>query len=131
MIVIDASVLAPALADDGGDGDRARDRLRSDPELHAPHLVDLEVTSAVRRAHLREDLDERRATEALTDLADLALVRYPHVPFLRRVWELRDNVTAYDAVYVGLAEALGATLVTADASLARASGISCALELME
>lgn len=71
------------------------------------------------------------ALEGLDDLADLALGRYPHVPFLGRVWELRENVAPYDAVYVALAEALGATLVTPDASLARAPGTHCALELME
>lgn len=131
MIVVDASVLASALADDGADGDRARYRLSGDPDLHAPYLIDVEIASTLREGRRRGTIDERRATEALDDLAELDLVRYPHVPFLKRVWELRDNVTPSDAIYVGLAEALDATLVTADASLARAPGTRCPLELLE
>jgi predicted nucleic acid-binding protein len=123
-------VLAVALADDGEDGDAARVRLARDPELHAPHLVDLEVMSALRRQAGAGMLDARRAGLALQDLVSLPVTRYPHVPFAPRVWELRGNLTPYDAAYVALAESLGCTLVTADARMARAPGIRCAVEVL-
>ncbi len=125
MIVIDASVLATALGDDGSDGDRLRARLRGE-DLVAPEIIDLEVVSVWRRTLP----DERRASLALADLADLPLRRAPHLPLLSRCWDLRHNLTPYDAAYVGLAEALGVALLTADARLSRASGIQCAVELL-
>lgn len=128
MIVVDASVLAVALADDGQDGDSARRRLRGE-RLAAPELVDLEVTSVVRRQLRRGDLDERRAAQALADLVDLPLRRAPHRPLLMRCWELRGNVTVYDAAYVALAEALDATLLTGDGKLPRSSGRRCKIEV--
>lgn len=129
MIVVDASVLAPALADDGPDGDLARERLGSE-RLAAPWLVDLEVTSVLRRAAAGGRLPDRRARQALADLAALPLERAPHTPLLGRIWELRENVTAHDAAYVALAEAIDASLVTADGRLARASAVRCAIELV-
>jgi predicted nucleic acid-binding protein len=129
VIVVDASVLAPALADDGPDGDVARARLASE-RLAAPWLVDLEVTSVLRRAAAGGQLSDRRARQALADLAALALERAPHTPLLARIWELRESVTAYDAAYVALAEAIDASLLTADGRLARASGVRCAIELV-
>lgn len=129
MIVVDASVLAPALADDGADGDRVRGRLRGE-RLTAPELIDLEVVSTIRRAARAGRLDERRSGQALTDLATLPLRRVPHLPLLSRVWELRDNLTAYDAAYVALAEALDAPLLTADGPMGRASGIRCEVEVL-
>ena len=129
MIVVDASVLAPALADDGGDGDRVRERLRGE-RLAAPELIDLEVVSTLRRAARAGRLDDRRSGQALTDLATLPLRRIPHLPLLSRVWELRDNLTAYDAAYVALAEALDALLLTADGPLGRASGVRCEVEVL-
>jgi len=123
-------VLAVALADDGEDGDVARARLAREPELHAPHLVDLEVLSVLRRQAGAGLLDARRAGFALKDLVDLRMTRYPHVPFARRVWELRTNLTPYDAAYIALAETLGCLLVTADARLARAPGIRCGVEVV-
>jgi predicted nucleic acid-binding protein len=129
VLVVDASVLAPALADDGRDGDRARDRLRGEP-LAAPELIDLETASAIRRALVAGRLDDRRAQLALGDLVALPLSRAPHRPLLARCWELRDNLTSYDAAYVALAELLDATLVTADARLAGAPGMRCALDLV-
>ena len=129
MIVVDASVLAPALADDGPDGDRARDRLRGEV-LTAPELIDLEVASVLRRVAATGRLQERRADLALSDLLDLTLRRAGHRPLLRRCWELRHTVTSYDAAYVALAEALDVTLVTADARLSRAPGITCAVEVL-
>lgn len=130
MIVVDASVVATALVDSGSDGDLARDRLRSDPDLHAPHQIDLEVTSAIRRLAREDRLGVDRAVAALRDLADLRIVRYPHLPFLLRIWELRENLTAYDAMYVALAETLGAVFVTADARLAEAPGPGCSIEVL-
>lgn len=124
MIVVDASVLAPALADDGADGDRARSRLLGE-RLVAPSLIDLEVLSVVRRATRVGRLDDRRARHALDDLAAIPLRRAPHLPLMRRAWELRDNLTAYDAAYVALAEALGADLLTADARLVGVPGVHC------
>ena len=129
MIVVDASVLAPALADDGPDGDRARQRLAGET-LAAPALVDLEVASVVRRAALGGRLDGRRSGQALNDLSALPLRRASHVPLLPRIWELRANLTVYDAAYVALAELLGAAMLTADARLIRAPGARCDVELV-
>jgi predicted nucleic acid-binding protein len=123
-------VLAVALADDGADGDAARARLVRGSALHAPHLVDLEVLSVLRRQTGAGLLDERRAGFALQDLVELPLTRYPHIPFARRVWELRGNLTPYDAAYVALAETLGCPLVTADGRLARAPGTRCDVEVL-
>ena len=129
MIVVDASVLAPALADDGDDGDRARERLRGE-QLAAPELIDLEVVSTLRRAARAKRLDPQRSLQAVADLADLPLRRVPHLPLLGRVWELRDNLSAYDASYVALAEALDTVLVTADGRIERASGINCEIAVL-
>lgn len=129
MIVVDASVLAPALADDGADGDLARRRLRGE-RLVAPELVDLEVLSTLRRAARGGRLDERRSGQALDDLATLPLRRVSHLPLLGRVWELRDNLTAYDAAYVALAEALDALLLTGDGAMGKASGVRCEVEVL-
>ncbi|WP_432507724.1 type II toxin-antitoxin system VapC family toxin [Kineococcus arenarius] len=129
MIVVDASVLAPALADDGPDGDRARERLLGEV-LAAPEVIDLEVASVLRRAVAGGALPQRRADLALTDLIDLPLRRAAHRGLLRRCWELRHTVTSYDAAYVALAEALDVTLVTADARLSRAPGTTCEVEVL-
>ena len=129
MIVVDASVLATALIDDAVDGDRVRRRLRSE-RLIAPSLVDIEVVSAIRRARHSGRLDERSARQALVDLMALRMRRLPHRPLLPRIWALHHNLTAYDAAYVALAEAIGATLLTADRMLARAPGIDCEVELL-
>ena len=129
MIVVDASVLATALADDGSDGDRARSRLAGET-IASPELVDLEVTSVLRRAALDGRLEARRSGQALDDLAALPLRRAPHLPLLPRIWELRANVTVYDAAYVALAEALGIALLTADRRLAAAPGVRCDVELL-
>ena len=125
MIVIDASVLATALGDDGEDGHRARTRVGGE-QLAAPEIIDLEVASVWRRTLT----DERRAALALADLAELPLGRAPHLPLLPRCWELRHNLTPYDAAYVALAELLGVALVTADRRLARASGIRCVVDTL-
>jgi len=129
LIVVDASVLVTALADDGNDGDRARDRLRGE-RLTAPHLIDLEVMSAWRRLAAAGDLDDRRAQLALEDLRSLRMDRVPHTPLIARCWELRDSLTVYDAAYVALAELTDLSLLTADARLASASGARCQIELI-
>jgi predicted nucleic acid-binding protein len=129
VIVVDASVLAPALADDGADGDRARSRLLGEA-LAAPELIDLETVSVLRGRVRSGQLDARRAALALTDLAELPLQRAAHRPLLARCWELRDNLTTYDASYVALAELLELPLITADAGLANAPGPRCAIELL-
>ena len=129
MIVADASVLATALGDDGADGDRARSRLRGE-RLSAPELVDLEVASVLRRQVRGGLVDDRRALLALADLFALPLRRAPHRPLLARCWELRDNLSIYDAVYVALAEELEVILLTADQRLARATGPRCRIEVL-
>lgn len=129
MLVVDASVLAPALGDDGVAGDIARDRLRGE-RLCAPDVVDLEVVSVFRGLLRTGALDARRAGLALTDLTELPLRRVPHRSLIGRCWQLRDNLTVYDAAYVALAEALGATLLTADGRLVTAPGPRCPIELL-
>jgi predicted nucleic acid-binding protein len=129
VIVVDASVLATALGDDGPDGDHARARLRGE-RLSAPELVDLEVTSVLRRQVHSGAVDPRRAALALADLAVVPLRRAPHRPLLARCWELRDNLTVYDASYVALAEELDVTLLTGDGRLARAPGLRCHVETL-
>jgi predicted nucleic acid-binding protein len=92
-----------------------------DEALDAPHLLDLEVAQTVRRYWLAGELDDARASDAIRQHLDLSITRYPHDLFLERVWELRFNFTAYDAVYVALAEALRTTLITVDLRLAKAA----------
>jgi predicted nucleic acid-binding protein len=129
VLVVDASALVVALSDDGPDGDLVRRRLRGE-SLAAPELVDLEVVSVLRKQLAIGALDGRRAGLALTDLADLPLRRVPHLPLLARCWQLRDNLTVYDAAYVALAEVLDAPLVTADSRLGRAPGTTCQIEVL-
>lgn len=129
MIVTDAGVLVVAFVDDGIWGDSARARLQAE-ELAAPELVDLEVTSALRGLHRVGKVDERRAHQALADLRQLSLRRAPHRGLITRCWELRENLTTYDASYIALAELLGATLVTTDARLSRAPRVMCAIEVL-
>ncbi len=130
MIVVDSSILAVALGDDGADGDSCRQRLRGET-LAAPELIDLEVASVYRRLVAAGSMPTRRAELALEDLVDLPLERAPHAPLLRRAWELRDNLTIYDGVYAALAEALSVPLVTGDARLARAPGLRCPIEVID
>ena len=127
MIVVDASVLAVALGDDGTDGRRARERLANET-LVGPELIDLEVASVWRRHVAAKLMSARRAATAVSDLEDLPMRRSSHRPLLRRIWELRHGVTPYDAAYIALAEALNVVLVTADARLTRAPGIRCEIE---
>ena len=130
MIVLDASVLANAIADDGADGHRARDEMRAAEGLAAPDLVDIETTAVLRKRWLAGTLSEQRFAVAIEDLEDLELDRYPALPLTRRAFELRANVTAYDAAYIALAELLGCELLTGDRRLAGAPGTSCSIRLL-
>lgn len=98
--------------------------------LHVPHLVDLEVAQALRRYARNKELESASALTALEDFRGLDLTRHAHEPLLGRVWELRRNLTAYDAVYVALAEALDCRLLTCDVGLARAPGVRSRAELL-
>jgi predicted nucleic acid-binding protein len=97
--------------------------------LHAPHLLDIEVTQVLRRLVRRKTISSQRADQGIRDLLDLRIARYPHFLFLPHVWRLRDNFSAYDAVYVALTAKLGATLITRDARLASACAASATAEL--
>lgn len=127
MIVVDASIVAPALADDGPTGIRFRARLLGE-ELIAPELLHLEVCSVFRKLHQRGELSSRRATAAFRDLEALPVRRVGHQPLLPRIWQLRNNVTPYDASYVALAEVLGLTLLTGDRRLGASPGPRCSIE---
>ncbi len=118
------------LLDPGPDAEPIRERIESPREsVHVPHLLDVEVLNVLRRQTLRGILAEERGATALQDLENISITRYPHAPLLRRIWDLRENVTAYEAAYIALAEALDAPLVTRDARLAQAPGKRAAVEL--
>lgn len=131
MIVLDASAAVDMLVGTPAGGRVTQRILEDGGPAHAPHLLDVEVTSALRRGVKRRVLDAVRATEALDDFAYLSLVRHPHGPLLPRMWALRDNLSAYDAAYVALAEELGAPLLTLDARLASAGGHKATIELVQ
>ena len=130
MIVVDASVLATALGDDQADGCHARGELSAAAELAGPDLVDVETVAVLRKRWLAGTLTARRFAAAVSDLGDVPLTRYPTLPFMRRAYELRSTVAAYDATYVALAEALDCALLTADERLSRAPGIRCSVRLL-
>jgi predicted nucleic acid-binding protein len=130
VIVVDASIVLEVLLNTPA-GARIAGRLFAPGEtLHAPHLLDLEVTQVLRRYAASGEMPAGRGIEALDDLADLPLVRYPHDLLLPRIWELRHTLTAYDGAYVALAEALAAPLVTRDAALASRGPHRARVELM-
>lgn len=131
MIVVDASVLVNAVGDDDDAGRQARDLLRHSGELAAPDLVDVETAAVLRRRWLARTLTDRRFEDAIHDLKSMPIKRYPTLALIHRAFELRENVTAYDACYVALAEALGWPLYTADSRLAHATGPQCAIHLIE
>jgi predicted nucleic acid-binding protein len=128
VIVVDTSAAIAALAAWPPVEDLVG-RLQDDGDLHAPHLIDVEVIHALRRLIAARELTEDRAADVRSDFADLAIVRYAHHPLADRMWELRRNLTAYDAAFVALAEALGASLVTCDGRLARAGGHQAQIEV--
>jgi predicted nucleic acid-binding protein len=123
--VLDASVVIDALVSAGTDGDTAGHVLPGSMSCPAPHLLDVEVLSALRRLAQAGDVALTVARQARAAFADLPIDRYPLAPFEARVWELRDEVSSYDGWYVALAEALGTELVTADDRLRRAIGARC------
>ena len=127
MRVLDASVVTDALAVTGPDGDFARRLLNEESWLQAPAVLGAEVTSALRAMVRRGDLGPAEARTAAIRVARIRSRRYPFEPFVARAWELRDNLTIYDAWYVALAEALGVPLVTSDARFRRADGPRCAV----
>jgi predicted nucleic acid-binding protein len=130
MIVLDASAVVELLL--GTEAGRSIALRIADPALglHVPHLVDLEAVQALRRYVREGELDRDTAKAALEDLRSLDMERHAHEPLLDRVWALRENLTAYDAVYVALAEALDARLLTCDAWLARTPGMRKRIELV-
>jgi predicted nucleic acid-binding protein len=131
VIVVDASALLEFLLQTPL-GERVEARLfRDEDELHAPHLVDVELVQGLRRLVRTGEVSSGRADEAIADLIDLDLHRHAHVDLLGRAWRLRDNITAYDAMYVALAEAIGAPMVTCDNPLAKAPGHRVRIEVID
>lgn len=130
MIVVDASVLANVVGDDGPEGHEARREVRAAGELAAPDLVDVETVAVLRKRWLAGSIADARFAAAISDLEDIELDRYPVLRFMRLAWELRGNVTPYDAAYVALAEILGCELWTADRRLAKAPGPACAIRVL-
>jgi predicted nucleic acid-binding protein len=128
VIVVDTSAVLAALAGRPRPED-LHVRLAQDGDLHAPHLIDVEVVHALRRLVRARHLTEDRAVDVRTDFGDLAIVRYPHHPLADRMWELRHNLSAYDATFVVLAEMLGVPLITCDRGLAGSSGHAALIEL--
>lgn len=130
MIVLDASAAIDLLVDDEM-GPAVVDRVTRRAEtIHAPHVIDVEVASALRRHVLHGAIPETRGLAALKQFRTLRIARYPHARLIPRAWELRHAITAQDAMYVTLAEALEAPLVTTDAAIARSSGHRAVVELI-
>ena len=123
-VVVDSSIVVAALVDAGGVGVWATSLLASQP-LAAPHLMPVEVTNVLRRAARAGNISDDVASLAHGDFLQLRVELFPYEPFAERVWDLRENLTAYDAWYVALAEALGIPLATLDERLARAHGPTC------
>jgi predicted nucleic acid-binding protein len=131
MIVVDASAVLEFLLQTPL-GARVEARLfRRDDEFHVPHLLDVEVVQGLRRLVRTGEVSSSRATEAIADLSELDLHRHSHLDLLGRAWKLRDNISAYDAMYVALAEAIDASIVTCDAALSKAPGHRAAIELID
>ena len=130
MIVLDASAAIEWLLQTST-GKRVEQQIFSQSEsLHAPHLLDVEIIQVLRRLVRERVISAVRADQAITDLLDLRINRYPHFVLLPRIWQLRHNLSAYDAAYVALAEELDAILLTSDARLASASGHSAQIHVL-
>jgi predicted nucleic acid-binding protein len=127
-LVIDASLVVSALVDAGDAGRWAESMLVSD-QLSAPHLMPAEVANILCRAAAKGEITEDIASMAHADLLDLRVELFPYAPFAPRVWELRRNVTAYDAWYIAVAESLGASVATLDRRMANAPGPRCPFEV--
>lgn len=131
MIVVDASAVLEFLLQTSL-GTRVEARLfRDGDEIHAPHLLDVEVAQGLRRLARAGEVASGRAVEAIADLADLDLHRHPHLDFVPRAWALRDNLSACDAMYVALAEAIEASVITCDRPLATAPGHRARIEVID
>lgn len=130
MIVVDASALADLLLNQESAPRIAARLFETQEPLCVPHLILIELASVVRRLFLEGKVSEQRAAQFFDDLRDLPLVTYPHDVLLPRVWELRHNLSAYDAAYIALAEMLPATLVTTDAPLSRSAGHTAKIEFV-
>ena len=131
MIVVDASAVLEFLLQTPL-GVRVEARLfRRDDEFHVPHLLDVEVVQGLRRLVRTGEVSSSRAREAIADLTELDLHRHAHLDLLGRAWKLRDNISAYDAMYVALAEAIDASIVTCDAALSKAPGHRATIELID
>ena len=120
LIVVDASAILEVLLQTPAAPRVSRFIFAANESLHAPHLIDLEIAQVLRRYVRSAVISAERGVEALVDLADFPLTRYPHFVLLKRIWEMRHGLTAYDAAYLALAEALDARLVTRDRALAKA-----------
>ncbi len=131
MIVLDASAVVELLLNTA-QGRRLAQRIRSPSvSLHAPHVIDLEVAQTLRRYVLEGELSDERGQLALEHLVELDLYRYNHDILLPRIWALKENITAYDAAYVALAETLDVPLITGDRRLAKAAGVHTDILLLE
>ena len=131
MIVVDASVLANVVGDDETAGRLARARFAAASAVSAPDLVDVETVSVLRRRWLAGDLPDERFRGAVDDLLAVPITRFPVGPLMVRAFELRANITAYDACYIALAEALDCPLITADRRLADAPMTACTTEVLQ
>lgn len=129
MLIVDASCLYEVVAA-ARRAEQVRERLAGDTDHGAPHVIDVEVLSIVRRDRMLGRLDATAARQAVEDLRDWPGERFGHRSLLRRAWELRDNVRTWDAIYVALAEALGAPLITLDQRLGRVEGLRCAVQVI-
>jgi predicted nucleic acid-binding protein len=129
MLVVDASCLYNVVAGTGV-AEAVRSRLNADDDRAAPHVIDVEVFGIIRRDFLAGQLDSTAARQAVTDLRDWPIERFGHGRLLDRAWELQPNVRGWDAMYVVLAEAFDATLITTDRRLARAPGPRCPIEVV-
>ncbi|HET9733378.1 MAG TPA: type II toxin-antitoxin system VapC family toxin [Acidimicrobiales bacterium] len=130
MLVIDASCVVEVLIG-GAQADEIRTRMMQDRDHAAPHLIDAEVLGVIRRQLLAGQLDRTGADQAVADLAEWPAERFGHRHLLARAWELRHQVRTWDALYVSLAEALQATLVTTDGRLGRVGGLACPIEVLQ
>ncbi|MCL2769221.1 MAG: type II toxin-antitoxin system VapC family toxin [Solirubrobacterales bacterium] len=128
MLVVDTSAILEALAAKSP-APGLVERLAGDGDLHAPHLIDVELLHALRAMTIRREITSERAADARSDFAELGMVRYPHEPLSDRIWALRHNMSAYDAAFVALAETLGTPLLTCDARVATAPGHHAKVEL--
>lgn len=131
MIVIDASVLANIVGDDGSDGQRARLEFRHAGDVAAPDLADVETVTVLRKRWIAGMVCDQRFAAAVDDLGQLDIDRYPALRFMRRAYELRANMTVNNSAYVALAEALSCELLTADQRLANAPGPRCAIRVLQ